>query len=57
MDADPLNSLVLSAVGAAVFFYVLYGVVRAATRDGIIDAKRQVERTKASGDESSLRGS
>jgi uncharacterized membrane protein len=57
LDADPLNSLVLSAVCAAVFFYVLYGVVRAATRDGIIDAKRQVEWTKASEDESSLQGS
>lgn len=56
MDADPLNSLVLSAVCAAVFFYVLYGVVRAATRDGIVDAKRQVEKAKASEDESSLRG-
>ncbi|MGK3956117.1 hypothetical protein ACLKOZ_07960 [Arthrobacter sp. R4] len=56
MDANPLNFLVLCAVGAAVFFYVLYGVVRAATRDGIIDATRQAEKAKASGDESELRG-
>lgn len=55
MDANPLNFLVLCAVGAAVFFYVLYGVVRA-TRDGIIDAARQAEKAKASGDESELRG-
>ena len=57
MDADPLNSLVLSAVCAAVFFYVLYGVVRAATRDGIIDARRHVEKANAPEDESTLRGS
>ncbi|MFB8371481.1 hypothetical protein ACFC25_19190 [Pseudarthrobacter sp. NPDC055928] len=56
MDANPLNFLVLCAVGAAVFFYVLYGVVRAATLDGIIDAARQAEKAKASGDESELRG-
>jgi uncharacterized membrane protein len=53
MDADPLTSLVLAAVSAAVFLYVLYGVVRAATRDGILDATRQVEKAKASEDESS----
>lgn len=53
MDADPLNSLVLAAVCAAVFFYVLYGVVRAAARDGILDARRQVEKAKASEDKSS----
>jgi len=56
MDANPLNFLVLCTVGAAVFFYVLYRVVRAATRDGIIDATRQAEEAKASGDDSALRG-
>lgn len=38
-----LDSLVLAVVFAAVFFYVLYGVVRAAVRDGILqaDGRRQ----------------
>lgn len=43
MDADPFNVIVLTAVIGAVFFYVLYGVIRAATRDGIIAARRQAE--------------
>ncbi len=38
MDAGPLNFVVLSVVFAAVFFYVLYRVVRAAVRDGIVQA-------------------
>lgn len=38
MDAGPLNFVVLSAVVAAVFFYVLYLVIRAAVRDGIVRA-------------------
>lgn len=38
MDAGPLNFVVLLAVGAAVFFYVLYLVIRAAVRDGIVRA-------------------
>lgn len=42
MDAGPLNFVVLLALGAAVFFYVLYLVIRAAVRDGIVraDARR-----------------
>ncbi|WP_248763782.1 hypothetical protein [Pseudarthrobacter sp. SSS035] len=32
--------IVLSAVFAAIFFYVLYGVIRAATRDGNIAARK-----------------
>ena len=52
MDAAPLNSFVLFAVCAAVFFYILYGVVRAATRDGIIAARRELERTNAAEKES-----
>lgn len=32
--------IVLAAVFAAIFFYVLYGVIRAATRDGIIAARQ-----------------
>ena len=51
MDAAPLNSFVLFAVCAAVFFYILYGVVRAATRDGIIAARREPERTTAAGND------
>lgn len=38
--------MVLTAVFAAIFFYVLYGVIRAATRDGII-AARQAEKADA----------
>ena len=38
--------IVLTAVFAAIFFYVLYGVIRAATRDGII-AARQAEKADA----------
>ncbi len=38
-----LDSLVLAVVFAAVFFYLLYGVIRAAVRDGILQAdERQV---------------
>lgn len=37
---------VLPVVFAAIFFYVLYGVIRAATRDGII-AARQAEKAGA----------
>jgi hypothetical protein len=36
-------NIILTVVFAAIFFYVLYGVIRAATRDGII-AARQAER-------------
>lgn len=34
----PLDSLVLTVVIAAVFFYALYIVIRAAVRDGILQA-------------------
>jgi hypothetical protein len=41
-----LDSLVLAAVFTAVFFYVLYGVIRAAVRDGVlqVDERRQKAR-------------
>jgi hypothetical protein len=41
-----LDSLVLTVVFAAVFFYVLYGVIRAAVREGILQADER--RQKAS---------
>ncbi|MEE2522215.1 hypothetical protein V1639_03725 [Pseudarthrobacter sp. J75] len=47
MDAAHLNTAVLILVGAAVFFYVLYGVVKAATRDGIIAARRLMDKDEA----------
>ena len=33
-----LENLVLTVLFAAVFFYILYGVIRAAVRDGILHA-------------------
>lgn len=56
MDANVLNSVILVLVGAAVFFYILYGVIRAATRDGIIDSRRRVAKAEESQDESSFLG-
>ena len=41
--------VVLPVVFVAIFFYVLYGVIRAATRDGII-AARQTEKAGTSND-------
>lgn len=41
--------IVLLVVFPAIFFYVLYGVIRAATRDGIIAAKN-AERDNAAAD-------
>lgn len=38
MDVTDLNSMVLLATFTAIFFYILYCVVRAAVRRGIIDA-------------------
>lgn len=32
--------IVVTIVCAAIFFYVLYGVIRAGTRDGIIAARK-----------------
>ncbi|GAB3555868.1 hypothetical protein GCM10027404_33310 [Arthrobacter tumbae] len=39
MDAEALNTIVLGLVVGGIFFYVLYGVVRAAVRDGIQQAQ------------------
>ncbi|REE03260.1 hypothetical protein [Citricoccus muralis] len=36
-----LNNLVLYAVFTAIFFYLLYGVIRAGVRDGILAAARR----------------
>lgn len=33
-----LDSIALTVVTAAIFFYVLYGVIRSAVRDGILQA-------------------
>lgn len=40
-----MNGLVLTVTFAAIFFYVLHGVVRSAVRDGILQAeeKRRAE--------------
>ena len=40
--------IVLVAVFTAIFFYILYGVIRAATRDGIIAARLHAEQAEAS---------
>ena len=51
----PLDSLVLTVVIAAVFFYALYIVIRAAVRDGILQADERREQKSqvgfTSGDE------
>ncbi|BCW78895.1 hypothetical protein [Arthrobacter sp. NicSoilC5] len=49
-----LNTLVLAALFAAVFFYVLYGVILAAVRDGILqaDERRQSAAVEHARDES-----
>ncbi|WP_313813734.1 hypothetical protein [Glutamicibacter sp.] len=39
MDVTELNSLILLVTATAVFFYVLFCVVRAAVKRGIIDAR------------------
>lgn len=41
MDAGALSFVVLSVVFAAVFFYILYRVIRAAVRDGIVLAEER----------------
>lgn len=46
--------IVVPAVFAAIFFYILYGVIRAATRDGIIAARRHAEKNDAAHDGASL---
>jgi TRAP-type C4-dicarboxylate transport system permease small subunit len=50
---EKIMDIVLPVVFAAIFFYVLYAVIRAATRDGIIAAK-QAERDRATSDAESL---
>ncbi len=40
------NGLVLGVVFIAVFFYVLYGVIRAAVRDGILQADVRTRETE-----------
>lgn len=42
-----LDNPVLLVVFAAVFFYVLYGVIRAAVRDGILQADERRARGRA----------
>ncbi|NJC21067.1 hypothetical protein BJ994_000143 [Arthrobacter pigmenti] len=41
MDASALNSIVMLVLIAAVFFYVLHGVIRSAVRDGIKMAREE----------------
>jgi hypothetical protein len=41
MDASVINVIALTAVGGAAFFYVLYRVVRAAVRDGTLQAQER----------------
>jgi len=36
-----VNGLVLTVTFAAIFFYILHGVVRAAVRDGILQAEER----------------
>jgi hypothetical protein len=48
-----IMEIVLLIVFPVIFFYVLYGVIRAATRDGII-AVKQAERHSATADADSL---
>jgi hypothetical protein len=41
-----LDSLVLAVVFSAIFLYVLYGVIRAAVRDGILQAHARAHDTE-----------
>lgn len=45
-----VTGLVLYVVFAAIFFYVLYGVIRAGVRDGILsaDKRRRVDTSASS---------
>ncbi|MCX8455924.1 hypothetical protein [Paenarthrobacter ureafaciens] len=43
---NPLSNPVLLVVFAAIFFYVLYGVIRAAVRDGILQADKRREEAR-----------
>ncbi|TQJ58099.1 hypothetical protein FBY30_0311 [Arthrobacter sp. SLBN-83] len=42
-----LTGLVLFALFGAIFFYLLYGVIRAAVRDGILQADERRRRRAA----------
>jgi len=42
-----VTGLVLYVLFGAVFFYILYGVIRAAVRDGILQADERRERRAA----------
>ena len=42
-----LTGLVLFALFGAIFFYILYGVIRAAVRDGILQADERRRRSAA----------
>jgi hypothetical protein len=44
-------NIVLALVFAAIFFYVLYGVIRAATRDGILAARQHLAADVAEDDQ------
>ena len=43
---NPSDSPVLLVVFTAVFFYILYGVIRAAARDGILQAHERREKAR-----------
>lgn len=53
---NPLNNPVLLVVLAAVFFYVLYGVIRAAVRDGILQADERREKASIENRSAEQRG-
>lgn len=40
------DNMILAMVFSAVFFYVLYGVVRAAVRDGIVQADERRQKAR-----------
>lgn len=40
------DSLILAVVFAAIFFYVLYGVIRAGVRDGILQADERRQKAR-----------
>lgn len=44
-----LDSMILAVVFSAVFFYVLYGVIRAAVREGILQADERRQKARGVG--------
>jgi hypothetical protein len=40
------NNVVLNLLFAAIFFYVLYGVIRAGVRDGILQADERRQKAR-----------